>query len=326
MGSRLNTLTEMSRTPSTDAAYAARADRLFAEFGEPVADGVAFAHWLEGRIAGLRTPSARLYRAACAAALDQRGLISAGRVVREIQLPSGNSGHPLRTSAMKRKSLPPDLRDALIAALRSESTPSCDLAADWLMAGYLTGCRPSEIPGLQILEDGPRMVLQARNAKSTNGRSHGEVRTLILEDVEPAQREALHRLLAQASQAEQTGEPWSRTYQRARMALQRIAASIQRRHDYKPSLYSARHQFAADLKKANLPPAEIAALMGHAVDDTATVHYGRRQYGASRGAVKAAPEEVARVRSGGPGSRPTAAESSQPLQATGPKEAGSLLE
>ena len=47
----------------------------------------------------------------------------------------------------------------------------------------------------------------------------------------------------------------------------------------KITLYSARHQFAADAKAAGLSKAEIAALMGHRSIETAGEHYGRRSAG-----------------------------------------------
>jgi integrase len=46
-----------------------------------------------------------------------------------------------------------------------------------------------------------------------------------------------------------------------------------------PTLYSLRHQFAANAKACGLTKAEIAALMGHASEDTAGRHYARRTTG-----------------------------------------------
>ena len=48
------------------------------------------------------------------------------------------------------------------------------------------------------------------------------------------------------------------------------------------TLYSARHQFSANAKFSNKTKAEVAALMGHAVDATATIHYGKKQFGKQR--------------------------------------------
>ncbi|MGD9889291.1 MAG: integrase family protein [Halothiobacillaceae bacterium] len=54
------------------------------------------------------------------------------------------------------------------------------------------------------------------------------------------------------------------------------------RRKKKISLYSARHQFAADAKSADLMPEMIAALMGYAVTETHQTHYGKRRFGHGR--------------------------------------------
>ena len=62
-----------------------------------------------------------------------------------------------------------------------------------------------------------------------------------------------------------------------------------------PTMYSLRHQFAADAK-ACFSREEVAALLGHGVDDTATNHYGRKT--AAQGPIKVSPvaSQVATVR------------------------------
>ena len=64
----------------------------------------------------------------------------------------------------------------------------------------------------------------------------------------------------------------------------------------KISLYSLRHQFSANAKMSGFTREEIAALMGHVVDDTATVHYAKKRSGHSVCMVMADPEEVKRIR------------------------------
>ena len=65
----------------------------------------------------------------------------------------------------------------------------------------------------------------------------------------------------------------------------------------KPTLYSGRHQFAANLKAAGYSRAEIAALMGHATDETAGQQYGRKKAGRKTGGLaKALASEVEKVR------------------------------
>jgi len=63
------------------------------------------------------------------------------------------------------------------------------------------------------------------------------------------------------------------------------------------TLYSMRHQFSANAKASGFTREEIAALMGHAVDTTATQHYGKKTAGYEMITVRPDPAEVARIRS-----------------------------
>jgi integrase len=63
-----------------------------------------------------------------------------------------------------------------------------------------------------------------------------------------------------------------------------------------PTLYSLRHQIAADAKQSGGSKAEVAALMGHASDETAGRHYGRRVSGQRRLKVQPSAADVATVR------------------------------
>ncbi|MCA8451381.1 hypothetical protein, partial [Burkholderia vietnamiensis] len=75
----------------------------------------------------------------------------------------------------------------------------------------------------------------------------------------------------------------------------KYAACFGSRKTY-PTLYSARHQFAADAKSSGWTQAEVAALLGHASDDTAARHYARARSGQS--AIRVAPvgQEIQTVR------------------------------
>ena len=53
------------------------------------------------------------------------------------------------------------------------------------------------------------------------------------------------------------------------------------------TLYTARHQFAANLRSAGVAPQEIAAMMGHSSDQTQRTHYGR----GARGRKGKGPED-----------------------------------
>ena len=63
------------------------------------------------------------------------------------------------------------------------------------------------------------------------------------------------------------------------------------------TLYSTRHQFSANAKSSGFSRAEIAAMMGHAVDITATIHYGRKQAGNEKVGILPVEDEVSKIRS-----------------------------
>lgn len=61
------------------------------------------------------------------------------------------------------------------------------------------------------------------------------------------------------------------------------------------TLYSGRHQFSANAKKAGVPAIEIAAMMGHGSDETHVKSYGKRRVGKGGFTIQADPLDVERV-------------------------------
>ena len=65
----------------------------------------------------------------------------------------------------------------------------------------------------------------------------------------------------------------------------------------KITLYSCRHQCIADLKHNGYQLSEIAAIVGHGNDATATEHYGKKRYGRKRGGLpQPNPNDVAKIK------------------------------
>ena len=202
--------------------------------------------------------------------------------------------------------------------LAERDDPFASLARNTLNAGLCCGLRPREWceASLETITDEPltqdnvfsvkrTQVLRVRNAKNTHGRAHSATRTLIIEvGAEPAEwavifnqpvphlidttcegwAEAL-RLYTEHHTA--TAEADARPEvirERAINQLRKVVASWVHRATQALrlppyTLYSARHQFAANAKAAGLSKIEIAALMGHASPETAGTHYGRRRSG-----------------------------------------------
>ncbi len=164
-----------------------------------------------------------------------------------------------------------------------------------LGATYLTGLRPCEWgqAHLEELEDG--VVLVVRNAKFGEHRAGQMFRRLHLSPDQPIVANAVRALLTHI-QDRPGGLAFSEWLRRVSLFMTRVGRSILGRRKRYPSIYSFRHQFAADAKASGVPPEELAALMGHATDATATFHYARRAQGTAGIHVRASSADVARIR------------------------------
>jgi integrase len=198
-----------------------------------------------------------------------------------------------RTSANKQKSLGVDERERIHEALAESSSEYAAWVMLLLEGGRIAGLRPIEWPGAWLEGSQESQVLRVSNAKNSNGRTHGPSRTLILGGLSEQEREVIEHLLEAVSQADRD---WSSIYSGSRKLLHRITRRIWPRRRRYPTLYSARHQFAADAKAAGLSRAEVAALMGHGTDRTAGEHYGRGSSGNGGFRIAAVQAEVERVR------------------------------
>lgn len=165
----------------------------------------------------------------------------------------------------------------------------------WLVAGILTGLRPTEWANATYTKVGNEDALIVKNAKTTNGRSHGPTRTILLGGLTDIERETI-KIHAEKSGEWENSNMFDIFYRSCASALSRVNKILWPKRQQKPSFYSLRHQFSADAKASGLTREEIAALMGHAVDDTATKHYGKKTAGASLTRVKPIHEEVLRIR------------------------------
>lgn len=261
-------------------------------------DAKMLAAWAIEQRLSLRPASWRQYRAALIACLEVEESDPAQRAISLLQ--AADSGpclrRPLRprTSGQKLRRLSPEDMSQIRAWLGSHKSRWSALTIAWLQVGLMTGLRPVEWLGARLVIIEGRPALLVENAKSTNGRAHGKFRTLHLMDTEPLHLKAIHVLLQIFGNLEREGQ-WERARRGCVKTLHRACRSLRPSRKRFPTLYSARHQFAADAKASGLTPAELAALMGHGVADTAAEHYGRRAHG--RGGLVVRPEamDVARV-------------------------------
>lgn len=313
-----------ARTVSTEQAYKKRTAalklRCRRELGLHPQEHLDYRHfvgWLVTQKTLWSRPTWRQYKAAVVYVLEvekEKNFDPIAQEALEALLPVDVEGcvpTTRKTSGAKLKRFPYNDYRKLLRALDEHPSPwSADLKR-WLAAGLLTGLRPREWgQAKMIIRDGEPALL-VTNAKATNQRAHGPTRTILLGGLTDEERGLIKKHVERASLFVKTGQFQNRFYQGCAAVLARTARKIWRKRETGyVTLYSARHQFSADAKASGLLPEELAALMGHAVDTTATKHYGKKTAGLEMIRVRPDPKEVAKVRSAlkasfnGPGYEP----------------------
>lgn len=200
----------------------------------------------------------------------------------------------LRTSAKKQKHLTLKDYKILDEALKDSKNKWSSATRIWLKSGIITGLRPIEWRQAVYDEDENRLII--KNAKNTNGRSHGEFRSFYFDHVTPSEKNTVLQHLKIAFKLSQTDIVWKQYYEGCSNLLKYTAGKVWPSRERHPTLYSARHQFSANMKASGCKPEEIATLMGHAVDDTALTTYGKKANGTRNVKPKINEEEIKRVK------------------------------
>lgn len=273
--------------------------RYFREVGQVASqsaspDWFGFITWLLSLRDSLKPASWRQYRAAVADALLNSDAPELDALLAMLRQPRTDMDQeratlPARTSSSKSKTLSAEDILTLAGYLHERSEKWGRLTVRWLAYGMLIGLRPIEWWWVRAEVVEERIVLYVRNAKHNELRAHGVGRQVNL-NLEPDVRrdflDFLHELQS---------HDYEKSYQGCRLALWRAARILWPRRKKQPTLYTARHQFAADAKSSGLTPEEIAALMGHAIVDTHREHYGKRRCGRGAVCVEADEGDVQRV-------------------------------
>lgn len=299
------TYVQQTRTEGTNSAYIKRAEglcgRYFKQTGSRYDEDLhAFGQWLAGISVGLSENTLWQYRASLIAFAEQVKDQALFDIVSVSILPARAKASEIRTSAGKQKRIAQaDLSDLSGALMREGEFGH--ICGTWLVCGVQVGLRPVEWRTAVLMREykpGGRVevILRVKNAKDTNDRAHGEYRHLILTDMQPGLIMQVEELIHEIQSRAKTDKEWATFLERCQKTIRRKAKSLFPRRTYKPTLYSARHQFSADLKNQRRSLDEIAALMGHATDETSSKHYGKMRHGWASTEIRASPEEVERVR------------------------------
>lgn len=276
------------------------------ELKELAANPQPFLESREAKKKDLRSVSHRQERASLRFWFTVRGLPEMAELIGQISSQGcrtrrNPSPRGAQTSAKKLKWISPQMALALISALAKLEIPYGGLAAMWIYFGVLLGLRPIEWFEARLVPatSTEKAYLWVRNAKFGKNRAHGTHRKLVLENWRATDLELLLRFLRQLPSLQNGKEmqEFKRVYQRCATLVRDTGKKLWPRRKQRPTLYSCRHQFMANAKLANLSKIEIAALVGHATDETSSMCYARRQKGApGYFRVSAHPDDMARVR------------------------------
>lgn len=186
-----------------------------------------------------------------------------------------------RTSAKKQKFINENDLEELGDYIRGTKGKWRTRGFRFLLANIVTGLRPIEWESIQVIDDHEKgtITLIVKNAKATNGRGNGETRTLTIngEHERNIVRDHLYEL--RTFQEEEPAKTYDDYCKRAYARLYEACKFLWPKRKTVFSLYTGRHQFAANNKASGATKEEIANLMGHVSILTAGRHYGKKRSG-----------------------------------------------
>ena len=297
-------------TPKTQDCYKHRALQLIRraknESGEINLTSLQIAQWLIDNKNNYSKATWRQYRASLIYFFSQHALDSSVTsddvtIVATIALlkdtyPPADRPPQRKTSAQKQKKINDADLICLLDYFNNKLSKHGQSTIAWLFAGLFTGLRPCEWKNTTINKVSE---LQVINAKTTQGRSHGSNRIIHLTELSQQEKDIIQIHLNNIQQVQSTEKEnqseFELFYQNCRACLYEATRALWPNRKQYITLYSARHQFAANAKFSGLPLEHIAALMGHASIETATQHYGRRSAGNARMKISANSDDVGRV-------------------------------
>ena len=253
-------------------------------------DPIAFAAHLIDLMRRKRPSTRRQYRSAVGFAARERNTAdweTAASMIEEARY-EGKPRLPNATSSAKARRIYAGELEEIEGKLSDCTLLHGEELNDYLDAGLAAGLRPVEWMRARVVVMNSFAVLIVRNAKQDEQRGHGRFRRLVwkLPDA-TAEIEAIERHLA-AVRARLAGIPWDarrKTMEAFNRSLGDTLRQVQEEvwGDGSPNiaLYTVRHEFASRAK-AHLSPQEVAALMGHRSDATATRDYGQPPRGGGR--------------------------------------------
>jgi len=321
----VNTGFEVTKTDETKAAYLERTKLLLNRFqresGKSSASELSeFVTWLINMKPSIMRSTWRQYKSSIVWFLEEKNEASLAIQLKETDNEGCKEKKEVRaadckTSSRKKKNVTEREEQLIVQYLEDTSSTSfwSKPALAYFKAIMATGIRPEELQSAVLLEEHESDVtseqnlpiLKVLNAKNTNQRSHGKFRHLDLSSIDQTELLYLRIALQYANPHTPQGwitpdgkaETYHQYYKFIRSHIYRVTKKLFPSANKRVTLYSCRHQMIANLKKAKYSLEEIAALVGHGTDDTASTHYGRGKFGRSKAGLPTPNEnEINKVR------------------------------
>ena len=288
-----------------------------------------FFYWIEERVSDWSPATRRQYKAAIKFLFKQKNIEFNNKKLSEVFQSSISKKevrkkHGKRTSAQKAKNMKRKVWRHIKFALENSSSRVAMLTLNILQASAYFGLRPIEWAYSEFLLKGVSIRgIKVKNAKATEGRSFGEYRTIYINEevADDYFKDSFHQAFISADQIimyfenmkknilryENDQEQIEIEYRRqaelelraCRILLGQINTRLEKKgvikKDQRITLYSGRHQFAANAKSFGLSSIEIAALMGHGAIDTNEKFYGRKINGRGGFGVNASNADIEKI-------------------------------
>jgi hypothetical protein len=225
---------------------------------------------------------------------DAQAAIEAMEYIKEVTS-SGALTTTERTSSLKLKKITFEDWLKLDTYLKAHNQKWHGALRAWLRSSVITGLRPIEWKNSLFFSHEGQPALKILNAKATNGRGNGESRTLLLKDVSDDDLKIIKEHLNNVRKFVGMDE-YEYFYRGCAISLYKACRRCWPKRKRHITLYSTRHQFTANAKSSGFSRLAIAAMMGHAVDITASIHYGKKVAGNESISISPLSQEVATVR------------------------------
>lgn len=182
-----------------------------------------------------------------------------------------------RTSAERQRHLKQHDMERLIDFIRRSQSNNGHQLADLLIASECTGLRPSEWPSCtyELTADDEPYLAVVSAQKGIKQDVSSPYRYIPLTHLTPEQSQSVSNTLIMAKNAQANFKGGFSAKQAQLTGLMKRCTRYVFGEGRRPSIYSARHQFAANLKKSQIEPSIISLVLGHASIELQTHYYGR---------------------------------------------------